>query len=104
MKINLRPIEAFQVTDDAGNVIAVAHVDGHWQGMLNLTATDGQQLIVDEPGPAALMFAQAISRIGSPSTLCCTLIKCSPDLLAKLQAPPAADGTRPATHKERAAT
>ena len=87
LKINVRPIEAFEVTDEAGKVLALVRVAERWQGMDRLVTDDGQALIVDDPGTFAATFGKVFSQIfstGSQSTYSLQVIKATPELLAKL--------------------
>jgi hypothetical protein len=87
LKINVRPIEAFEVTNDKGETIAVVRVKERWQGMAQLVTDDGQSLIVDDPSTFAVQFGKAFAQIfggDTRSTFALHLIKASPELAARL--------------------
>lgn len=82
-KINVRPIEAFEVTNEHGDAVAVVRVAERWQGMARLVTDDGQALIVDDPDTFAAHFGKAFAQIfsgGSKSTYSLHLIKATPEL------------------------
>ena len=86
-KINVRPIEAFEVTNDQGETIAVVRLKERWNGMAHLVTDDGQSLIVDDPDTFAAHFGKAFAQIfGSDtrSTFALHLIKASPKLAVRL--------------------
>lgn len=86
-KINARPVEAFEVTDEQGKPLAVLRVTDRWEGLARLATDDGQSLIVDEPSTYAAHFGQAFARIfggDRRGTYSLQVVKATPELAAKL--------------------
>lgn len=87
-KVSVRPIEAFELTNEHGDAVAVVRVTDRWQGMARLVTDDGESLIVDEPSTFAAHFGRAFANIfggDSRGTFSLHVIKASPELAARLR-------------------
>lgn len=87
--LHVRPIEVFEITDEAGNTIDTARIVERWQGMARLVTDKGLMAIVEMPAAFQEAPSLTFGRIfppGSRSTLSCSLVKASPALMAQLAA------------------
>lgn len=92
-KVSVRPIEAFELTNEQGEAVAVVRVTDRWQGMARLATDDGQALIVDDLSTFAAHFGRAFAKVfdgDSRGTFSLTVIKASPELADRLGLTPTA--------------